>query len=146
MCCICSLLPLPKLPSQQFWPFASFADASVQPFADAPVPSFADILGPKASSSRVVWQLHNILCNLEHQCQYNLQSHLITFLATCVSILCFNMHIFPNSLKHVARTFLEENYRLPLVLPSFADTFASQLSERHLNRLPDKPCAVWRHT
>ena len=59
MCCICSLLPLPKLPSQQFWPFASFADASVQPFADAPVLSFADILGPKASSSSVVWQLPN---------------------------------------------------------------------------------------
>ena len=56
------------------------------------------------------------------------------------------MHIFPNLLKHVARTFLEENYRLPLVLPSFADAFAFQLSARHPNRLPDKPCAVWRYT
>ena len=56
------------------------------------------------------------------------------------------MHIFPDPLKHAARTFLEENYRLPLVLPSFADTFAFQLSARHPNSLPEKPCAVWRYT
>ena len=71
---------------------------------------------------------------------------MITFFATCVSTLRFQMHMFPDSLKHLVRTFLEENCRLPLILPSFADASAFQLSARHPNRLPEKPCAVWRYT